>query len=179
MRISLLLLLVLSTAGCATGPVMMPESPHRPAATCQWDYDGEDDTYMVRRVVSALEADGFTIVDTEVALGLTSAEKRRSMPAYRDLYAPRSSIGWFGGGGRGRFASGFSMGFQHYVGPDPQRVERISVLTTNGRGRISRMILIIDADGRVRDSSNASDDAFCRTFRDTLERQPARVEGAS
>lgn len=180
MRTPLLLLLCLSLAGCATGPVLMPESTVRPAATCQWESSVDDNTEMLRRVASALETEGFALLNTEAELGLVSAERRRSMPGYRDLYAPRSSIGLFGGyGGRGRLASGFSLGFSHYIGPDPERVERVSVVMARGEGRISRSIHVVDADGHVRQSRSASDDAFCRSLRDTLARQPVREEGAS
>ncbi|MFC0467350.1 hypothetical protein [Halomonas alkalicola] len=167
--------IVLVVAGCQTTPSTLPVAEPRPAAECRWTIGDGAIQPLVRAAVEALEADGFLIRHTDLALGLVSAERTRILPAYGDRHDRWDSRGMFGGigigGGRGGVSSGVMIGFGG-VGSltrDATQLERVSLLAGDGEVRVSRDIQVIDWRGELAEARSASTAEFCRGLRDAIE----------
>ena len=167
--------IVLVVAGCQTTPSTLPVAEPRPAAECRWTIGDGAIQPLVRAAVEALEADGFLIRHTDLALGLVSAERTRILPAYGDRHDRWDSRGMFGGigigGGRGGVSSGVMIGFGG-VGSltrDATQLERVSLLAGDGEVRVSRDIQVIDWRGELAEARSASSAEFCRRLRDAIE----------
>lgn len=167
--------MVLMVAGCQTTPSTLPVAEPRPAAECRWTIGDGATQPLVRAAVGALEADGFLIRHTDLALGLVSAERTRILPGYGDRYDRWESHGMFGGigigGSRGGVSSGAMIGFGG-VGSltrDATQLERVSLLAGDGEVRVSRDIQVIDWRGELAEARSGSSAAFCRGLRDAIE----------
>jgi len=167
--------IVLVMAGCQTTPSTLPAAEPRPAAECRWSVGDRAVQPLVRAAVDALEAEGFLIRHTDLALGLVSAERTRILPGYGDRYDGWDRRGMFGGigigGGRGGVSSGVMIGFGG-VGSltrDATQLERVSLLAGDGEVRVSRDIQVIDWRGELAEARSASSAEFCRRLRDAIE----------
>ncbi|WP_043528406.1 hypothetical protein [Litchfieldella xinjiangensis] len=166
--------LALGLAGCASGPATLPERMSAPVEACQWpsSLSGNEAN---KRVVAALEAQGFSIQHTETTLGLVSAERQQTVPgydSYHDPHDPWPMAGWFGHyafglGSRG--GSGVVIGFNQRAGTQAQRIERVSVVVDGERIQVTRDIQTVGGDGSVREGGTASTAPFCRELRGVLE----------
>lgn len=181
MRLWLLLLLLLVLAGCQTTPSTLPMADPRPAAECRWPVAGDSSESLLRRAVSALEADGFLVRHTDMSLGLVSAERTRTLPGYGDFYDPWERSGFFGHYGLGGRRGGFSSGVGVIVGfggassfsRDATELERVSLMAGTEEVRVSRDIQLFDRWGELRQSRSASDSDFCSHLRSAIEAMPA------
>ncbi|MFQ3789470.1 hypothetical protein [Halomonas sp. A29] len=169
-------------AGCQATPTVLPSAEPRPAAECRWEADGIEPREWVRRALNALEADDFVVRNTELALGMVSAERTRTIPGYGDRYDSWERTGFFGGfglgGGRG-VSSGVMIGFGGAGGSitqDATQLERVSVVADPGWVRVSRDIQVIDWRGELRESRSASDTAFCRSLHQAMMTPAVREE---
>ncbi|SDK09563.1 hypothetical protein [Billgrantia gudaonensis] len=165
-------LLVLPLVGCQSPPSRLPVAEPPPAAECHWQVPGAAPSALVRAAVAALEAEDFVIRDTDLTLGLVSADRTERIPSYRnphDDWAEPTWYGRYGVGSRGWF-TGMSVGFGG-GGPfdrDATRLERVSLVADGDWVRVSRDLQVIDWRGTVRESRSASDAAFCRDLRRDL-----------
>lgn len=161
-------------AGCASGPAHLPQPPESPASACQWEADDAGSLGYLRRVIAALEADDFVIVETEAQLGLVTAQQSRLLAGYgTPWYEPWPfGLSGFFGLGRGHHSAGMSINLDRSFGVDPTQVERVSVVARDTQVRATRDIQVVEADGRLRSSQVATSDAFCRELRDAVIRQP-------
>jgi hypothetical protein len=165
--------IVLVLAGCQTVPSTLPVAEPRPAAACSWPLGEQAPRALLGDAVAALEAEGFLIRHTDLALGLVSAERTRILPGYGDRYDRWDRRGVFGGigGGRGGVSSGVMIGFGG-VGSltrDATQLERVSLLAGEGEVRVSRDIQVIDWRGELVEARSASTTEFCRGLRDAIE----------
>ncbi|MFC3283286.1 hypothetical protein [Litchfieldella rifensis] len=163
-------------AGCASGPATLPEDMSPPAAECRWEQQlaGAEAN---EPVVAALEAQGFTIRDTNSDLGLVSAERTRVIYGYHRYYDPWPYGGWYGFyglGSRHYMGGGIGLGFGTSVGGSAQRQERVSVVADGEWVQVSRDVRVVDIDGVTRESYTASDADFCRELRTTIDAERAR-----
>jgi len=166
---------VLVLAGCQATPSTLPAAEPRPAAECRWPLGDRAPRPLVRAAVDALEAEGFLIRHTDLALGLVSAERTRILPGYGDRYDGWETRGMFGGigigGGRGGVSSGVMIGFGG-VGSltrDATQLERVSLLAGDGEVRVSRDIQVIDWRGELAEARSASTAEFCQRLRGAIE----------
>jgi hypothetical protein len=172
--------LLLLLAGCQTTPSSLPVAEPSPSAECRWPTDdGLGSRERLRRAVAVLEARDFRIRDTDLALGLVSAERTRivHVPDYYDDRWDRTGV--FGGYGRGGFSGGMVIGLGSRFGRAPNdatRLERLSLLLGAELTRVSRDLQVIDWRGEIRQSRNTSDADFCRGLRADLETAPGGEE---
>lgn len=166
---------MLALAGCQTTPSTLPAAEPRPAEACSWSLNDQAPRVVLVGAVAALEADGFLIRHTDLALGLVSAERTRILPGYGDRYDSWDRRGMFGGigigGGRGGVSSGVMIGFGG-VGSltrDATQLERVSLLAGDGEVRVSRDIQVIDWRGELADARSASTADFCQRLRGAIE----------
>ena len=161
-------------AGCASGPAHLPQPSDSPAPACQWEADDAGSLGYLRRVIAALEADDFVIVETEAQLGLVTAQQSRLLAGYgAPWYEPWPfGLSGFFGLGRGHHSAGMAINLNRSFGVDPTQVERVSVVARDTQVRATRDIQIVEADGRLRSSQVATSDEFCRELRDAISRQP-------
>lgn len=169
-------------AGCQTTPSVLPSAEPRPAAECRWEAGDVESREWVRRALDALETEDFVVRDTELALGVVSAERTRTIPGYGDRYDSWERTGFFGGvglgGGRG-FSTGVMIGFGGAGGSitqDATQLERVSVVADEDWVRVSRDIQVIDWRGELRETRSGSDAAFCASLRQAMQAAPAREE---
>ncbi|MGJ7459167.1 hypothetical protein ACR80S_13140 [Halomonas sp. MA07-2] len=169
------LVTVLMLAGCQTTPSTLPAAEPRPAAECRWPVGDWAPRALLAGAVAALEAEGFLIRHTDLALGLVSAERTRILPGYGDRYDRWDSRGMFGGigigGGRGGVSSGVMIGFGG-VGSltrDATELERVSLLAGDGEVRVSRDIQLIDWRGELAEARSASTADFCQRLRSAIQ----------
>ncbi|MCE8022358.1 hypothetical protein HOP51_19935 [Halomonas sp. MCCC 1A11036] len=154
-------------AGCQATPTTLPSAEPRPAAECRWEAGDIEPREWVRRALDALEAEDFVVRDTELALGLVSAERTRTIPGYGDRYDTWERTGFFGGvglGGGRRVSTGVMIGFGGAGGSitqDATQLERVSVVADPGWVRVSRDIQVIDWRGELSETRSGSDAAFC------------------
>lgn len=175
-----LLPLLLVLAGCQTAPSALPMAEPRPAAECRWPADGASPESLLRRAVSALEADGFLVRHTDMSLGLVSAERSRILPGYGGFDDPWERSGFFGhyglGGHRGGFSGvGVMVGFggASSMTRDATELERVSLVAGPEEVRVSRDIQVFDWRGELRQSRSASATDFCGRLRRAIEAMPA------
>lgn len=169
-------------AGCQVTPTALPAADPQPAAECRWEAGGIEPREWVRRALDALEAEDFVVRDTELALGLVSAERTQTLIAYGDRYDRWERPGvfggvGFGGGGRGGFASGVMIGFGgggSSITQDATQLERVSVAAGPEQVRVSRDIQVIDWRGELRETRSGSDAAFCHSLRQSMMSGAAR-----
>ncbi|WP_163558409.1 hypothetical protein [Halomonas sp. NO4] len=165
-------LLVLPLVGCQAPPSRLPSAEPPPAAECHWQVHGATPEALVRAAVSALEAEDFIIRDTDLTLGLVSADRSERIPAHRNPYHDWAEPTWYGryGVGSRGFSTGVAIGFGG-VGPfdrDATRLERVSLVADGDWVRVSRDLQVIDWRGAVRESRSASDADFCTRLRRDL-----------
>lgn len=168
-------LAALLLAGCQTVPSTLPVAEPRPAAACSWPLGEQAPRALLGDAVAALEAEGFLIRHTDLALGLVSSERTRILPGYGDRYDRWDRRGVFGGigigGGRGGVSSGVMIGFGG-VGSltrDATQLERVSLLAGEGEVRVSRDIQVIDWRGELAEARSASTTEFCQRLRGAIE----------
>ena len=152
--------IVLVLAGCQTVPSTLPVAEPRPAAACSWPLGEQAPRALLGDAVAALEAEGFLIRHTDLALGLVSAERTRILPGYGDRYDRWDRRGVFGGIGIGGVGS---------LTRDATQLERVSLLAGEGEVRVSRDIQVIDWRGELVEARSASTTEFCRGLRDAIE----------
>lgn len=174
-RLPCVLVTVLVLAACQTTPSTLPAAEPRPAAECHWSVGDRAPQTLMRAAVDALEAEGFLIRHTDLALGLVSAERTRILPGYGDRHDRWESRGMFGGfgigGGRGGVSSGVMIGFGGVgsLTQDATQLERVSLLAGDGEVRVSRDIQVIDWRGELAESRSASSAEFCQRLREAIE----------
>jgi len=159
-------------AGCASGPPRLPDHANLPAAACQWTAPEAGSFDYLRRVITALEADDFVIVESEARLGLVTAQRSRilagyGMPGYQPL--PFGLSGFFGLGG-GHHSAGMAINLNRSFGDDPTQVERVSVLARDAQVKTTRDIQVVEADGRLRSGRVVASDEFCRALHEAIDR---------
>ncbi|MBS9403871.1 hypothetical protein KG088_09530 [Halomonas sp. TRM85114] len=171
-------------AGCQTSPSTLPVAEPAPSAECRWSSDTASVRDRMRRAMTALEAEGFTVRDTDPVLGLVSAERARILHGSAGLYDTWERTSLFGGyggfGGRGGFSGGISVGLGGGYGGvsrDATRLERVSLVAAEEVTRVSRDSQLIDWRGEVHETRSASDADFCRRLREAMQAMP--VEEAS
>ncbi|MFY0991764.1 hypothetical protein [Halomonas sp. C05BenzN] len=173
-----LLPFLLVLAGCQASPSTLPVAEPRPAAECRWPVDDASPESLLRRAVSALEAEGFLVRHTTLSLGLVSAERTRILPGHGDFDDPWERHGIFGsyalGGGRGGVVSGVMIGFGSggSLTRDATELERVSLVAGPEEVRVSRDIQLFDWRGDLRRSRSASSADFCRRLRSAIEAMP-------
>ena len=176
MRLEWTLASLVLLAGCQTQPSTLPSAQPRPATECRWEAGDVEPREWVSRALDVLEADDFVVRDTELALGLVSAERTRTLIAYGDRYDRWERPGvfggvGFGGGGRGGFASGVMIGFGSggsSITQDATQLERVSLVADSAWVRVSRDIQVIDWRGELRETRSGSDADFCHSLRESL-----------
>ncbi|MCA1768675.1 MAG: hypothetical protein LC652_01550 [Halomonas sp.] len=173
--LAIVLVTMLVLAGCQTTPSTLPAAEPRPAAACTWPLNDQAPRAVLVGAVAALEAEGFLIRHTDLALGLVSAERTRILPGYGDRYDRWETRGMFGGigigGGSGGVSSGVMIGFGG-VGSltrDATQLERVSLLAGDGEVRVSRDIQLIDWRGELAEARSASTADFCQRLRGAIE----------
>jgi hypothetical protein len=178
MRFWLLPLLLVIT-GCQVTPATLPMAEPSPAADCRWSTEVASPQGILRRAVTVLEADGFLIRHTNLALGLVSAERSQVLSGYGDFDDPWGRHGFFGsygvGGGRGGFSSGVMVGFGGGVASinrEATRIERVSLAAGSDTVRVTRDLRLFDWRGDLLESRTASDADFCRRLRRDIEAIP-------
>ncbi|MDI4639143.1 MULTISPECIES: HPF/RaiA family ribosome-associated protein [Halomonadaceae] len=157
-------------AGCASGPPRLPDHSDPAAAACQWTAPEAGSLRYLRRVIAALEADDFVIVESEVRLGLVTAQRSRilagyGMPGYQPLFG---LSGFFGLGGHR--STGMAISLNRSFGDDPTQVERVSVLARDTQVSLTRDLQIVEADGRLRSGRVVASEEFCRTLHEAIDR---------
>lgn len=149
-----LALAALLLGGCSLTPRdPLSGAERRLSALCTQTHAGGR-TAQLGAFAQALEAGGYEIRSSDVALGLVSAERVRARPglgAVAGVYRPG---GW--GMGRG-LASPFDV-FRH----DPRSIERVSVSADGSGFTAVRSITTLAPDGYAIDARPASHAGFCR-----------------
>lgn len=152
-----LTLVPLLLGGCSLTPRDPLADPgRRLAESCTRTHPGER-TAQIGAFAQALEAGGYEIRSSDVALGLISAERVRARPglgAVAGGYRPGHPGGW--GMGRG-LVSPFDV-FRH----DPRSVERVSVSADGAGFTAVRSITTLALGGYIIDARPASHAGFCR-----------------
>lgn len=174
------LLLVAGLGGCqnmaAYDPLGRDVGSPLPEA-CQWPAEA-DATARVRATVEALEAQGYRIETTEVALGLVSAERSAAQPGLGAVDRPfwgRSGFwGYYGMGSR----HGYSLGYAQRFGGDPVRIQRVSVVAADDVVRVTRDSRVVDIDGYLIDARPDNSATFCASLREAIDLR-LREEGAT
>lgn len=168
------LLLPMVLAGCQLTPATLPEAQPAPSAECRWPIEPDD---SLASAVTALEARGFLVRHTDMALGLVSAELARTTFHHYHGIDPLPRLGGFVlGGSGGRFATGVTLGIGGGIGPavdEATRLERVSVMVGSQQVRVSRDIRLVDWRGDVRDARSASDADFCAALHRAMAGLPA------
>lgn len=171
----IVLVTMLVLAGCQAIPSTLPAAEPRPSAACSWPLNDQTPRVVLVGAVAALEADGFLIRHTDLALGLVSAERTRILPGYGDRYDRWDTRGMFGGisigGGSGGVSSGVMIGFGG-VGSltrDATQLDRVSLLAGDGEVAVSRDIQVIDWRGDLVEARSASTADFCQRLRGAIE----------
>ncbi len=171
--------LLLVLAGCQVTPSTLPMAEPSPSADCRWSMAGDAPQEILRRAVMVLEADGFLVRHTNLALGLVSAERSQVLPGYGDFDDPWDRRGFFGsfgvGGGRGGFSSGVMVGIGGGFGSisrEATRLERVSLAAGSDEVRVTRDLRLFDWRGDLRESRTASDADFCRRLRRDIDAIP-------
>ncbi|MCI0510908.1 hypothetical protein C8E00_10757 [Chromohalobacter marismortui] len=135
---------------------------------CHWSAEG-DAKARVRATANALEARGYRIVQTEVALGLVSAERSVAQPGLgavdRSFWGRSGFWGRYGLGGR----QGYSLGYFQRFGGDPVRLLRVSAVAAEGVVRVTRDSRVVDADGYLIDARPDNSAAFCAALHDDID----------
>lgn len=168
MRIYGLWLIPLVLAGCAGRAVTPLHQPLVTVAECRWEAPAARDRVdYAQRVVRALEAEGFRLRDSDMALGLISAEKASAGPlrAYgypfeRDPWHP------LGLAYPGPYPPLF--GVYH---PDHRAIdqERVSVWLSRDEVRVGREVRRREPHGVIRTLGRADNAGFCRGLRAAIE----------
>ncbi|HET8791140.1 MAG TPA: hypothetical protein VFM75_08005 [Modicisalibacter sp.] len=165
-----LLLIVASLVGCQGlgGQDPLGRSPEPLPVECEWPRDDDiSRENWLRATIAALEARGFTIRNTEVELGVVSAERTTRLPGLGAVDRP-----WFGfsslWGGFGS-GSGIGLGFGTRFGGDPVQVERLSVVSSDATVRITRDSTVVDPGGYVIDARPDNHAVFCRELRASID----------
>ncbi|MDV6318005.1 hypothetical protein [Chromohalobacter sp. HP20-39] len=135
---------------------------------CHWPAEGSAKA-RVRATADALEAQGYRIEQTEVALGLVSAARSVAQPGLGAVDRPfwgRSGFwGRYGLGGR----NGYSLGYFQSFGGDPVRLQRVSVVAAEGIVRVTRDSRVVDVDGYLIDARPDNSAAFCAALHDDID----------
>ncbi|SDL43115.1 hypothetical protein SAMN05661010_01694 [Modicisalibacter muralis] len=167
-RFSVFLVVALLT-GCQGlgGQDPLGRSPEPLPRECEWPRDGDVSREdWLRATIAALEARGFTIRNTEVELGVVSAERTTRLPGLGAVDRP-----WFGfsslWGGFGS-GSGVGLGFGTHFGGDPMQVERLSVVSSDTTVRVTRDSSVIDPSGYVVDARADNHGDFCRELNESI-----------
>ncbi len=154
-------------AGCAATPGSLPPAAPAPAA-CQWQWPEAERGERLARAVQSLEAQGFTLRDTDMALGLVSAERSERFGYYADPWDGRpiggfSGIGFGIGVGIGR---GTVIGYRQPVLREALRSERVALVAAPGGGvRVTRELWQQEAGGPSRRLALGDEAAFCEALR--------------
>ncbi|KAA0009810.1 hypothetical protein F0A17_20095 [Billgrantia pellis] len=178
MRLSWLMPCLILLVGCETTPTTLPTAEPLPADECRWEIGDVDVRDWAQRALGALEAEDFVVRDTELELGVISAERTRDLPYYGDRYDRWEHPGLFGGfglGSRGGFATGMMIGFGGGGGftQDATELERVSLVANDGWVRASRDIQVIDWRGELRETRSGSDAGFCGRLRQAISARTA------
>ncbi|MBF8222926.1 hypothetical protein [Halomonas sp. 328] len=160
-------------AGCATAPGSLPPATP-PAAACQWQWPDAERGERLARVAEALEAQGFTLRDTDMALGLISAERSERIGYYADPYdrpvGGFSGIGFGIGVGIGR---GTVIGYRQPVLREALRGERVALVASpDGWVRVTRERWQQEAGGPSRRLVLGDEASFCDALRRAGEEAP-------
>ncbi len=170
----------LVVAGCQSGPGPLEAgaSDALPAA-CSWPRRTEASTETwVRAGIAELEARDFSIRNTDLALGVVSAERSTQKPGLGAVDHP-----WFGGvsfwsGSRRHSASGFGLGIGAGF-DDPVQIERVSLVVGDETIKLTRDSSVVDADGYVIDARTYNHDIFCREVSGAIESRLLNTPEAS
>lgn len=178
-----LLPFLLVMAGCQVTPSTLPMAEPSPAAECRWSMADVAPQEMLRRAVTALEADGFLVRHTNLALGIVSAERSQVLSGYGDFDDSWDRHGFFGsygvGGGRGGFSTGLMVGIGGGFGGgfgginrEATRIERVSLVVGSDDVRVTRDLRLFDWRGDLQESRTASDADFCLRLRSDIDAIP-------
>jgi len=162
----------LAVAGCQSGPGPLEAgaSAALPAA-CSWPRRTQASTEAwVRAGIAELEARGFSTRNTDLALGVVSAERSTRQPGLGAVDRPWYDGISFWGGSRQHSASGFGLGIGVGGGfDDPVQIERVSLVVGDESVKMTRDSSVVDAGGYVIDARAYNRDAFCREISGAIE----------
>ncbi|WP_110670461.1 hypothetical protein [Salinicola halophilus] len=139
---------------------------------CQWQAGDADPLARLRATRDVVESRGYVILDTDVTLGVVSAERRTRQPGLGALNSPFGRTGLWGGvgfGGRSGYGIGLSQGFGYGYDSDPIRVERLSVATPSTITYVDRDSVVVDRDGYLIDARSDNHQGVCRELRQAIE----------
>ncbi|WP_157956847.1 hypothetical protein [Salinicola aestuarinus] len=164
-------------AGCQSLSSPSPVSPQGSGAlppACQWPASGDDRLERLRATREVIEARGYVILDTDVTLGVVSAERRTRQPGLGAVDSPFGRTGFWGGfgiGGRGGYGVGISQGFGSGYDRDPIQVERLSVSTPAAVTYVDRDSVVVDRNGYLIDARSYNHQGLCSELRQAIESQ--------
>lgn len=134
---------------------------------CEWPRDTSvSRENWLRATIAALEARGFTIRNTELELGVVSAERTTRLPGLGAVDRP-----WFGFSSLwGSFgnSSGIGVGYGTRFGGDPVSIERLSVVSSDATVRVTRDSSVVDPGGYVIDARADNHADFCNELNDAI-----------
>ncbi|GAA0582167.1 hypothetical protein ACFQH5_12015 [Halomonas salifodinae] len=168
MRICGLFLIPLALAGCAGSAVTPLHQPLVTVAECRWEAPaGMEKVDYAQRVVRALEAEGFRLRDSDMALGLISAERTSAGPL-RAYGFPFDRHPWHSLG------LGYHRPYPHLFGayhPDYRAIdqERVSVWLGTDEVRVGRDVRRREPNGVTRTLGRAGNAGFCRGLKASIE----------
>ncbi|WP_136066318.1 hypothetical protein [Modicisalibacter radicis] len=162
----------LAIAGCQTGPGPLEAgaSAQLPAS-CSWPRRTQASTEAwVRAGIAELEARDFSIRNTDLSLGVVSAERSTRQPGMGAVDHPWYDGISFWGGSRRHSATGFGLGIGVGGGfDDPVQIERVSLVIGDETVKMTRDSSVVDGDGYVIDARSYNRDAFCREVSGAIE----------
>ncbi|MFC0269549.1 hypothetical protein [Kushneria aurantia] len=172
-RALLAALAALTLAGCVASPSSSPLAlePGTSWRLCTLTPEGSR-IEQIEAISAALEADGYEVVNTDVALGLVSAQRTRLRPGLGAVETPFGGPMWRLGFGRGIRYGGVGYGLQDpWWGfrDDPRSVERVSASAAGEGYNVVKSITTLSADGYVIDARDATNDAFCRQLSQAVD----------
>lgn len=162
----------LAIAGCQTGPGPLASGASAsPPAACSWPRRTQASTQAwLRAGIAELEARGFSIRNTDLALGVVSAERSTRQPGRGAVDRPwHDGLSFWGGSSR-HSASGFGLGIGVGGGfDDPVQIERVSLVVGDDTIKMTRDSSVVDGDGYVIDARGYNRDVFCREVSGAIE----------
>lgn len=163
------LFIVFLVAGCQGVGYQDPlgREPAPLPVACSWPRDGDAPREeWLRAAIATLEARNFTIRNTDVELGVVSAERTTRLPGLGAVDRP-----WFGGsalwGSLGR-SSGIGIGYGVRFGDDPVQIERLSVVVDDDDVRITRDSSVVDPGGYLVDARPDNRAGACRELSESI-----------
>lgn len=171
----------LAIAGCQSGPgPLAPGASAALPAACSWPRRSEASSKAwMQAGIAELEARGFSVRNTDLTLGVVSAERSTRQPGRGAIDHPWYDGISFWGGSRRHSTTGFGLGIGVGGGfDDPVQVERVSLVIGDESLKMTRDSSVVDAAGYVIDARAYNRDAFCREVSGAIESRLLNAGGA-